>query len=178
MSETVATRNGGEVRFRQPDVRDGAAIHQAVVAVGTLDRNSTYLYLLLCRDFADTCILAERGGRLAGFITGYRPPAQNDTIFVWQVGVLPEARGAGVANRMLDNLLLSEGCRGVRVMETTVTPSNTASRAMFESLARRLGAKVEETEGFPAEMFSESGHEPEGRLRIGPFDVKKLQGAG
>lgn len=146
--------------------------------MGTLDRNSTYLYLLLCRDFVDTCILAERGETLAGFITGYRPPAQNDTIFVWQVGVLPEARGAGVASRMLDNLLLSDGCRGVRFMETTVTPSNTASRAMFESLARRLGAKIEESAGFEAELFSEEGHEAERRLRIGPFDVSILRGAG
>lgn len=170
--------NGNEVRFRQPDVGDGAAIHQAVIDVGTLDHNSTYLYLLLCRDFAETCILAERGGALAGFITGYRPPAQNDTIFVWQVGVLPAARGAGVASRMLDGLLLSDGCRGVRFMDTTVTPSNAASRAMFQSLARRLGAKIEESEGFPAEMFGKDGHESERRLRIGPFDSSKLQGAG
>jgi L-2,4-diaminobutyric acid acetyltransferase len=178
--------NGGSggIRFRSPTVEDGPALWQLVIDAGTLDRNSTYTYLLLCRDFRETSIVAERaeqGGsqeqELVGFVTGYRLPAQPDTLFVWQVGVAKQARGEGLASRLLDGLLCSPGCRDVRFLETTVTPSNEASRALFGSLARRLDADLVESEGFAASLFPEGGHEPEPRLRIGPFETSKLEGA-
>jgi L-2,4-diaminobutyric acid acetyltransferase len=159
------------VLIRNPLVADGAAIWKLVEDVGVLDHNSSYAYLLLCRDFGDTCVVAERDGRLHGFITGYRPPRESDTLFVWQVGVSPAARGEGLASRLLDELLRTEGCRGVRFLETTVTPSNEASRAMFASLARRLNTDMTESAGFTSELFPDPDHEPERRLRIGPFEV-------
>jgi L-2,4-diaminobutyric acid acetyltransferase len=146
-------------------------VWQLVVDTGTLDRNSGYTYLLLCRDFSDTSIVAEDGDDLAGFVTAYRIPSEPDTLFVWQVGVAEKARGEGLAGRMLERLLRSTGCRGVRFLETTVTASNTASRALFRSLARRLDAALVELEGFPSTLFPEEGHEAEPRLRIGPFDA-------
>jgi len=164
------------IRFRAPVVDDGPGVWQLVNEVGTLDRNSSYTYALLCRDFSETCRLAERDGQLQGCVTGYRPPAQPETIFVWQVGVSPQARGQGLASRLLDSLLRSPGCREVRFLETTVTPSNEVSRAMFQSLARRLETEIVESvsEGFPARLFPEAGHEAEPRLRIGPFDPSRL----
>jgi L-2,4-diaminobutyric acid acetyltransferase len=171
---------GGEadpIRFRAPVVEDGPEVWRLVNEVGTLDPNSSYTYVLLCRDFSETCLLAERDGQLQGFVTGYRPPAHPDTIFVWQVGVAPQARGQGLASRLLDGLIRSPGCRKVRFLETTVTPSNEASRAMFQSLARRLETGLVESadEGFPARLFPEAGHEAEPRLRIGPFDPSRLR---
>lgn len=177
MSNDNAQASDGEFQIRTPTVEDGAALWRLVTDVGTLDRNSSYLYLLVCRDFADTCVVAERGGELLGFVTGYRPPAERDVVFVWQVGVSERARGLGLASALLDALLLSSGCRGVRFMETTVTPSNRASRAMFQSLARRLDAELAESAGFDAELFPDAGHEPERRLRIGPFDASILRNA-
>jgi L-2,4-diaminobutyric acid acetyltransferase len=174
MPDRDAMREKGPFRFRPPRQDDAPDLWQLVRDVGTLDRNSSYAYLLLCRDFADTCVMADREGTLSGFITGYRPPAQRDTVFVWQVGVASPARGQGLASSMLDALLLSEGCQGVQFLETTVTPSNVASRAMFQSLAQRLNTRLEESSGFEAECFPEASHEPERRLRIGPFDVSEL----
>jgi L-2,4-diaminobutyric acid acetyltransferase len=173
--------SGGEnqrsepLRFRPPSVDDGPALWRLVIDVGTLDRNSSYTYLLLCRDFSETCIVAERAGELLGCVTGYRPPAQPDTLFVWQVGVAERARGQGLAGRLLDRLLLSDGCRDVRFLETTVTPSNAASHALFRSLAGRLAAELAESAGFPADLFPEGGHEREDRLRIGAFDTSTLR---
>ncbi|HKK53039.1 MAG TPA: diaminobutyrate acetyltransferase, partial [Myxococcota bacterium] len=99
------------ILFRSPRVEDGPALWKLIIDVGALDRNSSYTYLLLCRDFSETCIVAERNGSLVGCVTGYLLPAQADTLFVWQVGVSSEARGQGLASRLLDGLLRSEGCR-------------------------------------------------------------------
>lgn len=166
-----------EIRFCRPDVADGPAIWQLVRDLGVLDVNSTYAYLLLCRDFADTCVVARRNESVLGFVTGYRPPPDREVVFVWQVGVSPEARGQGLAGTMLDTLVRSEGCRGVRFLETTVTASNEASRRMFGALARRLETELTESPGFGAELFPGEGHEAEPRLRIGPFDANVLRTA-
>ncbi len=163
--------------FRHPEVPDGLAIWQLIGEAGTLDQNSTYAYLTLCRDFADTCLVACRDDRLQGFVTGYIPPRHPDTIFVWQIGVAPDARGEGLAGKLLQQLLQSKACAGVRYMITNVTPSNAPSRALFQGLARRLDAPLEEDEGFPATLFPEPGHEPECLLRIGPFKAEHTPAA-
>lgn len=157
------------VVLRHPTVRDGLTIWRLVGEAGTLDLNSTYAYLMVCRDFAETCIVADEGGRVSGFVVGYRPPRRRDVVFIWQIGVAPAARGRGIGSRMLDRLLASRGCAGVRVLETNVTPSNEASRALFHALARRLGAPVTELDGFASSLFPDPSHEPERLLRIGPF---------
>lgn len=156
--------------FRHPEVVDGLAIWRLLDEVGTLDSNSTYAYLMVCRDFADTSMVAELDGRIVAFVTGYRPPRSPETLFVWQIGVAPQVRGRGLGGRLLDRLLRAEACSKVGFLETNVTPSNQASRALFEGFAWRLGAPIVEFEGFDGSLFPERSHEPERLLRIGPID--------
>lgn len=172
MAENAPSTNS-DFSFRHPEVRDGLAIWRLIQEAGTLDLNSTYAYLMVCRDFSETCIVAEKNGHIMGFVTGYRPPRKPDTVFVWQIGVAPEARGRGLGSQVLDRLLGSEACASVRYLDTNVTPSNEASRAMFRSLARRLDASIEEQEGFDGSLFPSPSHEPERLLRIGPFRPTK-----
>lgn len=70
-----------------------------------LDLNSSYSYLLWCRDFAGTSVVArgEDGGPI-GFVTGYVRPERPQTLVVWQVAVDDEHRGRGLAGAMLDGL--------------------------------------------------------------------------
>jgi L-2,4-diaminobutyric acid acetyltransferase len=164
---------GDPIVFRHPEIRDGLSIWRLIQEAGTLDLNSTYAYLMVCRDFSETCIVAEHDGHVVGFVTGYRPPRKQDTVFVWQIGVAPNARGRRLASEVLDRLIASEACKGVRYLDTNVTPSNEASRALFGSLARRLNAPIEELEGFESSLFPEPSHEPERLLRIGPFRPPK-----
>ncbi|GAA1668630.1 diaminobutyrate acetyltransferase [Glycomyces endophyticus] len=135
---------------------------------GGLDVNSRYAYLLWCRDFADTSVVARAGGRLAGFITGYRRPAAPDTLFVWQVAVGPDFRRRGLASRMLGHLAESVRSQGVRFVEATVTPGNKASLHLFESFARANGADLTRDVLFSEHELG-SGHEPEVLQRIGPL---------
>lgn len=160
------------IACRPPRTEDGGALWQLARDSERLDANSPYYYLLFCKRFASTSVVAEEVavGRVVGFITGLFWPDDARTLFVWQVGVDSSARGRGVASRMLDALLAAEGCRGATHLETTVTPSNAPSLALFRSLARRRGADCEESVFFRAEHFpSEAVHEPEMLLRIGPL---------
>ena len=72
------------VTLRKPESTDGYALNSLVERCKPLDTNSVYCNLLQCHDFADTAIAAETAdGDLVGFISGYRPPARQDTLFVW-----------------------------------------------------------------------------------------------
>jgi len=160
-----------EFTFRNPTVSDGAAIWQLVRDTGVLDENSAYAYLLLCQDFASTCLVAERGSGIEAFVTGYRPPSRPEVLFVWQVGVAQSARRQGLALRLLDELVsrVSSGGPPIEFVEATVAASNTASRRLFEALAKRYGATLVEAEGFVEADFPPGDHEAEPLIRIGPL---------
>lgn len=160
--------------FRPPVVADGAGLWRLARDSGGLDLNSPYYYLAFCARFARSSIVAqEEDGRVVGFVTGLLHPDPS-TLFVWQVGVDPSARGRGLASRMLDALLESEGCRGVKRLETTVTPSNEASLALFRGLAKRWGAELEDSVFLRSEDFPREGpHESERLLSIGPLESQR-----
>lgn len=156
-------------RFRRPEADDGAAIWDLVKKTGVLDVNSAYSYIMLGEYFADTCIVAERKGRIVGFVSGFKPPQREDTLFVWQVAVADSERGRGLAKTLIMKLLSSETCDEVRYLEATVTPSNKPSTRLFRSVARELHTSCMIEEGFQGEMFPGDGHEAERLFRIGPF---------
>lgn len=163
------THNTPGATFRQPAISDGAALWRLVRETGVLDENSCYAYLLLCRDFSETCLVAEWNGALAGFITGYLPPQRPETLFVWQVGVAPHARRRGLALQLLLRLAHSQVACGVRYVEATIAPSNTASRRLFEAAATALATTLTVERGFTRDDFGGQAHEEEELIRIGPF---------
>lgn len=157
------------ITLRQPQGEDGAALQRLVAACPPLDPNSLYCNLLQCTHFAATGVAAERHGELVGFISGYIPPSQPDTLFIWQVAVAPAARGEGLAKQMLRELLLRPATAAVRFIETTITPANQASWALFESWARELGAAHERQLHFARDRHFGGAHDDEMLMRIGPL---------
>lgn len=156
--------------FRQPEKADGAAMYELVEETGVLDVNSAYSYLMLGEYFADTCVVAERGGRIVGFVSGFVPPERPDTVFVWQVGVAASEKGKGLAKRLIRQLLKREACADVHYLESTVTPSNVPSTRLFRSIARELHTSCVIDSGFHESLFPGTGdHETERLFRIGPF---------
>lgn len=156
MSERVIDR---------PSTEDGAAIWRIARDSGKLDLNSSYAYLLWCHDFADTSAVARVGGDVVGFVIGYRRPAAPDTVVVWQIAVEAGQRGKGTAAALLDALVRRTGARQV---ETTVTPDNDASNALFRKAADRWGAQMRVAGEFAAREFPDD-HETEVLYRIGPI---------
>jgi L-2,4-diaminobutyric acid acetyltransferase len=156
MSERVIDR---------PSIQDGAAIWRIARDSGKLDLNSSYAYLLWCHDFADTSAVARVGDDVVGFVIGYRRPAASDTVVVWQIAVTAGQRGRGTAAALLDALVARPG---VRHVETTITPDNDASNALFRSFADRWDAQMSVVGEFTAQLFPDD-HETEVLYRIGPL---------
>ncbi len=155
--------------LRPPERRDGAALHELIAASPPLDLNSRYAYLLLCEHHAQTSVVAEADGELVGAITAYVPPQRPDTLFVWQVAVAERMRGRHLATLMLEHLRQRMATRQLLWLETTISPSNRASRMLFTRFAARHGTAFSAATLFSAEDFGASGHEEERLYRIGPW---------
>ncbi|MDQ8701759.1 diaminobutyrate acetyltransferase [Streptomyces sp. LHD-70] len=161
----------GDLRLDTPEVTDGAALWRIARDSKTLDLNSSYSYLLWCRDFAGTSVIArDADGEAVGFITGYIRPDRPQTLLVWQVAVDASQRGRGLAAAMLDGLAERVAKEHeLRSLETTISPDNIPSQRLFTSFAQRHDADLAREVLFSAEQFPDGGHEPEVLYRIGPL---------
>ncbi|HWU08289.1 MAG TPA: diaminobutyrate acetyltransferase [Streptomyces sp.] len=154
-----------------PRVEDGAAIWRIARDSEVLDLNSSYSYLLWCRDFAATSVVArDENGDPIAFVTGYIRPDRPGTLVVWQVAVDRAHRGKGLAATLLDALTTRVASdQGLSSVETTVTPDNAASDRLFTSFAQRHDVPLEREVLFDGALFPEGTHLPEVLYRIGPF---------
>lgn len=157
------------ITLRMPSAEDGPRITGLIASSPPLDTNSAYCNLLQCTDFRETCVVAERGGELVGWISAYRPPIAPDCLFIWQVAVHSAARGEGLALRMLDALLARPAAAGATTLTTTITPDNAASWALFQALARRIGATLTKAPRFEQEAHFAGAHATEWEARIFPL---------
>ena len=173
--QEAARNKSAQVLLRRPVSEDGAAVHQLIGNCPPLDTNSLYCNLLQATHFSATSVAAELNGALVGFISGYIVPERPDTLFIWQVAVAEEGRGMGLAGRMLQEILARPACAEARHLETTITPDNEASWALFRSLARKLDASCADSVMFDRERHFNGQHDSEMLLRIGPFAARASQ---
>ncbi|MEV0176473.1 diaminobutyrate acetyltransferase [Streptomyces sp. NPDC050803] len=160
-----------DLQIDRPTVADGAALWRIARDSKALDLNSSYSYLLWCRDFAGTSAVArDEDGEPVGFVTGYVRPDQPRTLLVWQVAVDDAHRGRGVAAALLDGLVARIGAeQPLRTVETTITPGNTASERLFTAFAERHDAALEREVLFEAGLFPDGPHDSEVLYRISPL---------
>lgn len=154
------------VKFRKPTKEDGSDVWRLIADSGKLDENSMYCNLLQCDHFSDTCIIAELDGEIIGWISGYLPPDDDTTFFVWQVAVSEKARGRGVAKRMLKELMRRKECQKVERLQTTITKDNDASWALFRSFARSCDAELTDEVHFHEEAHFDGEHDTEHMVTI------------
>lgn len=157
------------VKLSTPHSSDGASVNQLVSRCQPLDPNSTYCNLLQCDHFAATSVIAKAEDEVVGFISGYRVPQRQDTLFIWQVAVDQSQRGSGLATRMLETILSRAELADVRYIETTITQSNQASWALFTRLAKRLNAPLNKSEYYISSTHFKGEHDTEMLVRIGPL---------
>lgn len=173
-AEAQRIPGGKAITYRTPRKADGARIWALIRSIEALDDNSLYCNLLQCSHFAGTCALAESEGEAIGWISGYLPPEKPNTLFVWQVAVHPDARGRGIAKRLIHELLSRKACSRVRHIHSTITHDNSASWALFRAVADDLDAPMTDDAHFEREAHFGGRHATEHLVEIGPFERRTL----
>ncbi|CCW19639.1 L-2,4-diaminobutyric acid acetyltransferase [Sphingobium indicum BiD32] len=118
-------------------------------------------------------MIAERDGAIVGWVSGYRPPSEPGSFFVWQVAVAPAARGHRLGARMIESLLGRPSAKGVTHLITTVTEDNRPSWALFEGLAKQWGAPLAKSAHFERETHFAGAHATEWLACIGPLTAER-----
>lgn len=152
--------------LRKPVAKDGADIWKLVRACRPLDENSMYCNLLQCDHFADTCVLAQLSGEVAGWVSAYVMPNEPDTLFVWQVAVSEIARGQGLSGLMLQTILNRPQCKDVTRLQTTITADNEASWSVFRKFARLQGRELDITAYYTQALHFQERHKTEYMVTI------------
>lgn len=157
--------------FRAPTPDDGADVWELIRECGPLDENSMYCNLIQCDYFGDTCVIAELHGKIVGWVSAFIPPNEPETLFVWQVAVGEDARGMGVARKMLTHLLDRDCCADVTQLKTTITKDNEASWALFNSFADRLDATLEREPHYEEDTHFDGRHATEYMVTIADINA-------
>lgn len=153
-----------DVVLRHPVLEDGTAVFDLVDACKPLDLNSHYLYLLQCSHFAPTCVIATLNSEVVAWVSGYIPPKQADTFFVWQVAVGEKARGLGLGKRLINWVVAQQS--GIAKIHTSITPDNAASWGLFKSLARDWGSHLSSRDWFEEQSHFGGRHNTEVLVEI------------
>ncbi len=155
-----------------PTKKHAKEIFKLVSRCKPLDINSEYLYLLQTTYFKDTCSLALLEKKAIGFISGYLVPNKTNTLFIWQVAVDKQARGKGLAKKLLLEILQREHSKNIEYIHTTISPQNIPSQKFFEKLASDLNTTIKKSILFDNDDFT-TEHEQEVLFEIGPIKKGK-----
>lgn len=146
---------------------DGPAVADLVRETGILDPNSTYAYVLIGDRFGRHSLVAEEGGKIIGFVSGFLDPREPSTLFLWQIGLRADARGRGLGKKLLQAFISLPANERAEALETTVATDNLASRRLFEAFSRDIGASIEAVGAYAGELLD--GHCEETIFRIAPL---------
>jgi predicted GNAT superfamily acetyltransferase len=98
--------------------------------------------------FHDTSLIAERpGGELAGFLVGFRSPAQRDCAYIQFVGVAPEERRSGLARVLYQAFFDMAASDGRHVVRAVTSPVNSTSIAFHAAMGFAVSGPVDDYDG-------------------------------
>jgi L-2,4-diaminobutyric acid acetyltransferase len=153
--------------IKVPSKEDGSVLWQIARESGSLDLNSSYAYLLMVTHFAHTSAIAYFDGEAVGFVSGYFCPDDPGNLFIWQIAVRPQFHSKGIAYSLLLSVLKRHFGKVLHTITTTVSPSNTASLALFTKISHSLYCEMSVQNHFLETDFPDT-HEREMLITIGP----------
>ena len=160
------------IQIKNPDSDYGYQISELIKNSPPLDLNSTYLYFIQSHYFNKTCAIAVNEiDRVIGFVSVFQDPRKKDTLFIWQVAISKDARGDGLASKLI-HFILQEHPH-MQFIETTITKDNTSSISLFNKISQELNTNIIEEPFLDKTKHFLNQHDSENLFRIGPFKILK-----
>ncbi len=89
--------------------------------------------------FRETSFVAERDGKLVGFLAGFLSQSLPDEAYVHFVGVHPDERGSGLGRELYDQFFAVARQHGRTRVSCVTSPANHGSVAFHEALGFEPG---------------------------------------
>jgi len=169
--EDNSVEGKAKISIKEPSQSDGKYLWAIAKETGVLDLNSTYSYNLIATHFSETSAVTFIDDKPVGFLSAYLIPKSPHTLFIWQVGILPQYQGKGIAIKMIKDVLIRKSCQKVTSIHTTITPSNHSSIKLFQKVSQWLNADLNSSSYYSTTDFMDT-HEEEDLITIGPFTTK------
>lgn len=154
-----------QVIIRHPKIEDAQQIFDLVSRTDGLDTNSVYYYFLMCRDFSDTCAVAELHGRVVGVLLAFRRPVDPSCLFSWQCCIDGNVMVSNLAFKMFRWLIDDLVPCGLMSVEMSIDRNNRGIRLLVLRLARWYDSEVAEEVLFSSSELG-GGHYNEWLQRI------------
>jgi ribosomal protein S18 acetylase RimI-like enzyme len=130
-------------RLREVTVGDIAEVLDQIEEFWGEERDMAFLHqALYVHEFGRTSVVAERDGRVVGYLLGF--VNQDDVGYIHAVAVRQGARGQGLARAMYERFEERVRARRGRGLRAITAPENGGSRAFHAA----LGFSEEEIEGY------------------------------
>ena len=169
---TIEVYSDPNIQIKNPSSDYGFQIAELVKNSPPLDLNSTYHYFIQSHYFAKTCAIAvNEADKVIGYVSGFNDPRNSKTLFIWQVAISNEARGSGLASKLIHFILHKH--TQVQFIETTITKDNTASISLFNKISKELNTNIIEEPFLDKSKHFLNQHDSENLFRIGPFKILK-----
>ena len=117
-------------------------------AAGAAERASL-LPVLFFQHFTDTSFVAERDGRLAGFLIGFRSQSRPEESYIHFVGVSPDLRGEGLGRQLYERFFELSRTHGRTRVRSITSPSNRGSYGFHLRMGFAAEAGPREFDGRP-----------------------------
>ena len=99
------------------------------------------VYHMFCAHFRGTCFVAEDGGKMIGYLLGFRSQTYPGQAYMHLLHVDPKFRGYGVGRRLFSQFLQAVKASGCTEIKAISRPENKAGMAFY----RGAGFKQVET---------------------------------
>lgn len=104
---------------------------------------------LFLTHFHPTSFVAESGGELAGFVTGFVSQTDPGLAYLHFVGVNPAFRQQGVGCRLYARFFAAATARGCHTVSCVTSPHNRSSIAFHQAQGFRARDSAEQKDGIP-----------------------------
>lgn len=151
------------VRHAEPG--DHPAVIRVVDAWWGGRRMADMLPRLFFVHFRPTSFVAEEGGRLVGFLAGFRSQTDPALAYVHFVGVDPACRVAGVGRALYERLFEAARALGAAEVRAVTSPRNRGSLAFHRAMGFEVLDGDAEADGVPYTTDYDGPGESRVRLR-------------
>ena len=121
-------------KLRESDIED---LRKFVNDNKPLELHTPFTYWVLSKYFKNTCLVMEDNEMIIGFATGFKSNSEEDTFYIWQIGISDENRGKNYASLLLDNMFKIAKELDCKRIQFSVAPDNNSSYKAFHKFASK-----------------------------------------